>query len=92
MSGFPRSPIQAKLAFKAALASLIAILLAIWLQTDHYYWAGITAIVVTRPNIGETFLKGLNRLCGTLLGGILAVAIMAQLSIFFQERLKDYLC
>jgi len=84
VSGFPRSPIQAKLAFKAALASLIAILLAIWLQTDHYYWAGITAIVVTRPNIGETFLKGLNRLCGTLLGGILAVAIM---SLWGSDRL-----
>jgi len=84
VSGFPRSPIQAKLAFKAALASLIAILLAIWLQTDYYYWAGITAIVVTRPNIGETFLKGLNRLCGTLLGGILAVAIM---SLWGSDRL-----
>lgn len=84
VSGFPRSPIQAKLAFKAALAALIAILLAMWLQTDHYYWAGITAIVVTRPNIGETFLKGLNRLGGTLAGGLLAVAIM---SLWGSDRL-----
>ncbi len=84
VAGFPRSPLQAKLAFKAALAALIAILLAIWLQTDHYYWAGITAIVVTRPNIGETFLKGLNRLCGTLVGGFIAVAVM---SLWGSDRL-----
>lgn len=77
VAGFPRSQIQAKLAFRAALAALVAVLLAMWLQTDHYYWAGITAIVVTRPNIGETLLKGCNRLLGTIAGGILAVAVMS---------------
>ncbi|POC61338.1 FUSC family protein, partial [Vibrio vulnificus] len=56
-----------KEAFKAALAIVIALCLAIWFEWDKPYWAGITAAVLA---LNETFAhslqKGQNRVLGAL--------------------------
>ena len=78
--GFSPSSKQARLAAKAALAAVTAVLAALWLETGHYQTAGITALVVTLPNAGTTLVKCLNRLAGTVAGGILGVASVALFS------------
>jgi uncharacterized membrane protein YccC len=80
---FSLSSPTARLALAASLSCLLAVLAAIWFDTDRYYWAGISAIVVTRPSLGESLHKGINRLAGTAAGGVLGLACLA---LFAQNR------
>ena len=47
------------------------------------YWACIAVAVVSLPTVGETFKKCLQRLLGTFVGGVVALAVIA---LFPQER------
>jgi len=64
-------------AVQVALAGALAILLGTLLSPARYYWAVIAAFV-TFTGTGtrsETFLKGLNRVLGTLLGLVAAILL-----------------
>lgn len=55
---------------------------AVWLATgirSHGYWATVTVLTVMQPYTGSTFLKGLQRVVGTVVGGVLAAAVAAWL-------------
>ncbi|MGN6243160.1 MAG: FUSC family protein, partial [Motilibacteraceae bacterium] len=63
-------------AVQVALAGALAIVLGRWLDPSRYYWAVIAAFVMftgtgTRS---ESFLKGVNRVLGTLAGLVAAIA------------------
>ncbi len=45
------------------------------LQLEHGYWATITMLVVLQPHAPATFLRSLQRVGGTVLGSMIAVAI-----------------
>ncbi|MEH0759403.1 FUSC family protein [Vibrio sp. 16] len=70
-----------KEAFKAALAIVIALFLAIWFEWDKPYWAGITAAVLA---LNETFAhslqKGQNRVLGALMGAGYALFLISYFS------------
>lgn len=67
-------------ALKMALALVLAFMLVL-LQVpyeklgSHAIWAIMTVIVVFEFTIGATFSKGMNRGAGTLLSGLLAIAV-----------------
>ncbi len=65
-------------ASKSALASVIAIGLAMAIGWDRPYWAGISAMIVSLPYVGAAIEKGLMRIFGTLFGAayIYAVTIL----------------
>ena len=78
-----RAP-QTNLAFKAALACLLAMILALWGHTAQPFWSGISAMTVTVATQGGILQKAWLRLLGTALGSLLAIVIA---SLFVQEPL-----
>lgn len=67
-------------AFRHALrlAATIGVCTALFrlLELDRGYWIGLTALLVLRPDFQDTFARGLGRIAGTILGALLATAIV----------------
>ncbi len=76
-------------AFKAALASVIAIGIAMGLGWQKPYWAGISVMVVTLPYVGASLEKGIMRFFGTILAGVCIYLISGA---FPQNQLGYALC
>ncbi|MGZ3459779.1 MAG: FUSC family protein, partial [Archangium sp.] len=66
-------------ALRVGLITTIAVCLASGFRYSHGYWITITVLTVMQPYTGSTFLKGLQRVVGTVVGGILAAAVAAWL-------------
>lgn len=85
----PRAPIatlRANLTFDSAafrhalrLAAAIGVGYAVYLglQLPHGYWVPLTATFVLRPDFSATFVRGILRVVGTLLGLLLATVLVA---------------
>ena len=60
------------------LATLLipSVLLPTWLGIQHGYWLGLTLIVVMQPDYGSTRQRAAERVLGTLLGSVLASALL----------------
>jgi hypothetical protein len=74
---------RVKTAVKTALAMLLAYGVALSMDWDHAYWAGFSVAFCTLSTVGESLNKGLLRLCGTFLGSLAAVTLIA---LFPQDR------
>ncbi|WP_244238254.1 FUSC family protein [Corallococcus terminator] len=52
---------------------------AVWISSifrpNHSYWVTITVLTIMQPYTGPTFLKALQRVLGTVVGGILAIGV-----------------
>ncbi|MCF7791680.1 MAG: FUSC family protein [Victivallales bacterium] len=59
---------QTETALKTALSCATAVLIANWIKLDNPFWAGVTALVVMRPNVGAIFQKGWMRALGCIIG------------------------
>jgi uncharacterized membrane protein YgaE (UPF0421/DUF939 family) len=68
IGGFSFSDHIAGLAFHTALASVLSILVAMLLHLDNPYWAGITAISITLPDISSSITRSIDRCLGTMIG------------------------
>ncbi|MFL5350219.1 MAG: FUSC family protein [Hyalangium sp.] len=66
-------------ALRVGLTTAVAVAVSTGLGNNHSYWVTITVLVIMQPYTGSTFLKGLQRVAGTVVGGILAVAVAAEL-------------
>jgi uncharacterized membrane protein YccC len=60
------------------LASLLvpSVLVHTWLGIPHGYWLGLTLVVVMQPDYGSTRQRAAERVLGTLLGSLLASALL----------------
>ncbi len=60
------------------LASLLipSVLVHTWLGIPHGYWLGLTLVVVMQPDYGSTRQRAAERVLGTLLGSVLASALL----------------
>jgi uncharacterized membrane protein YccC len=60
------------------LASLLvpSVLVHAWLGIPHGYWLGLTLVVVMQPDYGSTRQRAAERVFGTLLGSVLASALL----------------
>jgi uncharacterized membrane protein YccC len=68
IGGFSFSGRTAALASRTALASVLSILVAMILHLDNPYWAGITAISITLPDISSSIARSIDRCLGTIIG------------------------
>jgi uncharacterized membrane protein YccC len=68
IDGFSFSGHTAGLAFRTALASVLSILVAMLLHLDNPYWAGITAISITLPDLSSSIARSIDRCLGTMTG------------------------
>jgi uncharacterized membrane protein YccC len=68
IGSFSFSGHTARLAFRTALASILSILVAMLLHLDNPFWAGITAISITLPDISSSIARSIDRCLGTVIG------------------------
>lgn len=76
---FQWSSLQTQSAFKTALACIIALWLALLLRVEDPYWAGISALMVSKLQIGPTLQRSFYRAAGTIIGALVAVGTVSLL-------------
>ena len=64
-------------ALRVAVVTSAAVMLGALLQLERGYWMTITAIVILQPYTGVTAQRTLQRVVGTVLGGLLTAALGA---------------
>ncbi len=64
---------QAKLAAKTAFACILSLTLTMALRIDHPQWAGLSALIITLPNVSAEMWKGWQRMCGACIGSLLGI-------------------
>jgi uncharacterized membrane protein YccC len=78
-----------KAAVKTALAMVLAYGVALSMDWDNAYWAGFSVAFCSLSTVGESLNKGLLRLSGTFLGGLVTLALIA---LFPQDRWLFLIC
>lgn len=64
-------------ALRLAMVATIAEVLAAQFQIPRGYWITLTAVVALKPNYGGTSQTTLQRTLGTVVGGVIGIAIVA---------------
>jgi uncharacterized membrane protein YgaE (UPF0421/DUF939 family) len=57
-------------ALRSAIAAAIGLFIYKWFNIDHGYWMPFSVMIIIQPYFGATFKKAMDRIAGTLLGGI----------------------
>lgn len=57
-------------ALRAAVAAAVALFIYKWYHIDHGYWLPFSVMIVLQPYFGATFKKAVQRITGTLVGGL----------------------
>ena len=68
---------KAKEAIKTALAMTLSYGIALSLGWDKPYWAGFSVAFVSLATSGQSLNKGAYRMLGTLMAGVVSLAIIA---------------
>jgi uncharacterized membrane protein YccC len=66
-------------ALRVALATVVAFAIGTWLNVTLAYWGALAALIVTQPMAANTWLRILERACGSVIGGLIAAALLATL-------------
>lgn len=74
----PRSP-ALRFALRAAFTLAIAQSLSRFMSLQNGYWVPMTALLVMKPDVGQSFTRALARLSGTIAGAAIATVIVAEL-------------
>lgn len=67
-------------ALRVAVATVLAFMIGTSLSVTFAYWGALAAIVVTQPVSANTWLRVLERACGSLVGGMIAAVLLTNLS------------
>jgi uncharacterized membrane protein YccC len=63
-------------ALRSAIAATVALFIFKWFNIDHGYWLPFSLMIVIQPYFGATFKRAIERVVGTLLGGITASLLL----------------
>ena len=74
---------KVKESIKTALAMSIAYAIALQVGWDRPYWAAFAVGMISLPAAGASLNKGVLRMCGTLVAGVVALILVG---LFSQER------
>jgi uncharacterized membrane protein YccC len=75
-------------AIRLGAAAAIATAIAAGLHLPKGYWVVVTVLVVLKPNFGGTIERVIQRIAGTILGGVIAMLI----TIFVPDQTMLFLC
>ena len=64
---------------KTFAAAMLALVIALWMDLPHPYWAMATVYITSQPLAGATSSKAFYRVLGTLIGAAATVAIVPNL-------------
>lgn len=59
-----------RFAIRSAVAATAAMFLYKWYNVDHGYWLPFSVMIIIQPYFGATITRAIDRVVGTLLGGI----------------------
>ena len=59
-----------RFALRSAIGACLALFIAKWFRIDHGYWLVFSFMIVIQPYFGATLKKAIDRVVGTLLGGL----------------------
>ncbi|WP_404371733.1 FUSC family protein [Corallococcus coralloides] len=66
-------------ALRVGITTTAAVYIASVFRPNHGYWVTLTVLTIMQPYTGPTFLKALQRVLGTVVGGLLAIAVASWL-------------
>lgn len=75
VDNFDRDSIVLRHALRAAVATSLAFAVATAMHLPRGYWMTLSVLVILQPYTDATVLKGLQRVVGTVAGGVLAALI-----------------
>jgi uncharacterized membrane protein YccC len=78
-ANFTRKSLMLRHAARVALVCGVDVALILLLNIDHGYWLLLTSLIVLQPHVSGTLRRGLERIGGTVGGGILAAVLAAAL-------------
>ena len=65
-------------ALRVAIVCSLDVALVLRFEVNHGYWLLLTSLIVLQPHVGSTLRRGVQRIGGTIAGGVLA-ALLAML-------------
>lgn len=74
-ANLPVSSPFGRLAIRLAGTLAVATLIGGIIPSTHGYWIAMTAVILLKPDFTTTFVRGMGRIGGTLLGAVLATLI-----------------
>jgi uncharacterized membrane protein YgaE (UPF0421/DUF939 family) len=75
-------------ALRLSVATAIALAIYKYFRIEHGYWLIITVLVIVKPIFADTRKRALERVLGSVVGGILAVCIAAEIqNLIFMDVL-----
>lgn len=72
---------------RSSAAASVAIFIYKWFRIDHGYWLAFTVILVMQPYFGATLQKALDRIMGTLTGGIVGGLLIQLHDVFYLREI-----
>jgi uncharacterized membrane protein YccC len=79
LANFTRKSLTLRHAVRLALVCGLDVALILLFHIDHGYWLLLTSLIVLQPHVSGTLRRGLERIGGTVGGGILAAFLAAAL-------------
>lgn len=67
---FNFNTLTTRYALRSAIAATAALFIYKWFQIDHGYWLPFTVMIVIQPYFGATLKRALDRIVGTIAGGL----------------------
>jgi uncharacterized membrane protein YccC len=65
---------------RTAVAAILALALAYWLELSDPQWATLTVFILAQPTVGGALAKGAWRAVGTVAGGVVGLTLVALFS------------
>ena len=78
-ANFTRKSLMLRHAARVSLVCTLDVALIDILHVDHGYWLLLTSLIVLQPHVSGTLRRGVERIGGTIAGGILAAVLAAVL-------------
>lgn len=62
---------------RVGITTACGVLLSHYLRLSHGYWLTMTVLIILQPYQGATFVKAVQRIGGTVIGGLLAATVVS---------------
>jgi uncharacterized membrane protein YccC len=84
--------VMARHALRLSFVVTLDVFLARFIHVTHGYWLAMTSLIVLRPFAGETVSRSMQRVAGTVAGGVLAAGFTAIFSSSTELLLLVVVC
>jgi len=83
---------NARYALRSAVAAGLALFVYKWFKIDHGYWLPFTVLIVIQPYFTATIRKAIDRVVGTLAGGLVGGLLVRLPAAVYAKELMLFVC